>query len=253
MFLTIIIAFISLVGLLIVHELGHFILAKKFGVKVEEFAVGYPPRLLSKRIGETVYSLNLLPFGAFVKIAGEQKSVEDHRSFSKKPLWQRALIIFGGALSFWVLAAVLLSIVAWLGVEGITWYEAPARGLLACGELTFLIVKGLSMALVNAFRGLPTGAQMVGPVGVFSLFTEASQQGLVYFLYFISVISLHLAVINLLPIPALDGGKLLFLAIEKIKGSPVNEKVEQRITGFFFALLLVLMAWLTVKDIIGLF
>lgn len=253
MILTIFIAFISLVGLLVVHEFGHFILAKKFGVKVEEFGVGYPPRLLSKRIGETLYSLNLLPFGAFVKITGEQGSVEDPRSFAKKPIWQRALIIFGGALSFWALAAVLLSIVAALSMEGITWYEAPVRGLMATGELTYLIVKGLSMALINVFRGLPTGAQLMGPVGVFSLFTEASKQGLIYFLYFISVISLHLAVINLLPIPALDGGKLLFLAIEKIKGSPVNEKVEQRVTGFFFAILLILMAWLTIRDIIKIF
>jgi len=67
MFLTIFIAFISLIGLIVLHELGHFVLAKKFGIKVEEFGIGYPPRLIGKKIGETIYSINLLPFGAFVR------------------------------------------------------------------------------------------------------------------------------------------------------------------------------------------
>ena len=76
MVLTIIIVFISLVGLIILHEFGHFVLAKKFGVKVEEFGIGFPPRLFGKKIGETIYSLNLLPFGAFVKIEGEEEQVK---------------------------------------------------------------------------------------------------------------------------------------------------------------------------------
>lgn len=85
MIFTLIIAFIGLIGLLVLHEFGHFILAKKFGVKVDEFGIGYPPRIFGKKIGETIYSINLLPFGAFVALPGETKRIDDPRSFSSQP------------------------------------------------------------------------------------------------------------------------------------------------------------------------
>ncbi|MFQ6049998.1 MAG: site-2 protease family protein, partial [Candidatus Paceibacterales bacterium] len=115
MFLTTLIAFISLISLVILHELGHFLLAKKFGVKVEEFGIGYPPRLFGKKIGETVYSINLLPFGAFVRLPGEIERVKDRKSFSQQPVGKRALIVLGGVLSFWVIAAIIFSIIFNLG------------------------------------------------------------------------------------------------------------------------------------------
>src|SRR3989344_2515746 len=111
MILTIFVAFISLIGLMVIHEFGHFILAKKFGAKVEEFGVGYPPRVLGKKIGETIYSLNLIPFGAFVKVHGETGGVEDYHSFTEKPMWQRISIVLGGVVSFWIVSVVVLSLV----------------------------------------------------------------------------------------------------------------------------------------------
>src|SRR4030042_6402817 len=115
MIFTIIIVFISFVILVILHEFGHFILAKIFGVKVEEFGLGYPPRLLGKKFGETIYSINLLPLGGFVKIYGQEERIDNPRSFTTKPFWQRALIILGGIISFWVVSAILLSIVMAIG------------------------------------------------------------------------------------------------------------------------------------------
>jgi len=112
MLLTILIIFLAVIGLLVLHELGHFLLAKKFGVKVEEFGIGYPPRIFGKKIGETIYSLNLLPFGAFVRIVGEEERIKDERSFSQKPIWQRALILLGGVASFWLVAFFILTLVA---------------------------------------------------------------------------------------------------------------------------------------------
>ena len=91
--MTILITFISLIGLIILHEFGHFIMAKRFGVKVEEFGIGLPPRIFGKKFGETLFSLNLVPFGAFVRLYGEEKAKEDPRSFSAKPVWQRASIV----------------------------------------------------------------------------------------------------------------------------------------------------------------
>lgn len=363
MILTIVIAFVSLIALIVIHELGHFILAKKFGVKVEEFGIGYPPKIIGKKIGETIYSLNLLPFGAFVRILGEEKTVDSIASFRNKPIWQRALIILGGVVSFWIVGAILLSIVMNLGVptiieddakgplinpqvqiisispdspaelanlrvgDSITniaceadsipttvkistvkdvqdatdickggeaaltiqrgkevfevtltprasppndqgpigvalvrtalekhpWYEAPIKGITATWNLSIVVIKGLANALINAITGKPTGVKIMGPVGIFDLLNQASQLGVIYFLQFIAIISIHLAWFNLLPIPAVDGGRLLFLAIEKLRGRPIKDDIEMKINGAFFLLIIALMIWVTIKDIIRIF
>lgn len=359
MALIILIAFFSLIGLVVLHELGHFILAKKFGVRVEEFGIGYPPRLIGKKIGETIYSLNLLPFGAFVRLPSEIGESDDPRSFSKQAVWKRALIAFGGVAMFWLVAIILLTAVMVLGVpaavtdeedgglvsprvqvlmvapgspaetsgliagdiirqlkvddqklntdkvkeaqefiiahqgkevvltiergkdlfdvalvprvsppegEGAmgvalartaikhyAWWQAPGQAIISTANMTVAIIFGLGSILKNVFQGLPSGAQLMGPIGIFSLFTQMGQLGAVYFLQFIAIISIHLALINLFPIPAVDGGKLVFLGIEAVRKKPVSEKIEQKITTFFFSLLIALMVWVTIKDIVRLF
>jgi len=361
MILTIIIAFISLIGLIILHELGHFALAKKFGVKVEEFGIGYPPRLFGKKIGETIYSLNLLPFGAFVKIYGHEERIEDPRSFSEKPFYQKSLIILGGVVVFWIVAAILLSIVMGIGVpsaisdeeggilkdpkvqiaaiasespaeaaelkigdtiqkfsisnfqfsinkvkelqdltetykgqeiiltiqrgdelfdvsliprvsfpegegpmgialirtalKSYPWYIAPVEGVKATGVLTVAVVRGWGMVFSSLFqgKGVPPGVEIGGPVRIFELFVDVGALGTSYFLQFIALISISLALINILPIPALDGGWFVFLVIEKLKGRPLNDKIVQKVSATFFFLLIALMIWITIKDVIRLF
>ena len=350
MFFAILIVIISFVALLILHEFGHFIIAKKFGVDVEEFGVGYPPRLFGKKFKGTLYSLNLIPFGAFVKIKGEQGGIEDARSFSGKPIWQRCLIIIGGVASFWLIAMILLSIVFAMGVSqaipddeevinakvqivGITanspaeqaglkvgdsikeftkvkevqeftekykgqevvltiergrevldvsltprisppegqgamgialvrtveksypWYLAPIKGIEACVSLTGSIITGLFQVFAGLVtgNGLPPGSQLMGPIGIGSMMTQAVQIGTAYYLQFIALISIYLAIFNILPIPALDGGKLIFLGIEAIRKKPVSQKIEQNIIGFFFLLLIFLLIFITFKDIQRLF
>src|SRR6266446_5403303 len=110
MLLTLLIAFASLIVLMIVHEFGHFIIAKKFGVRVEEFGIGYPPRLFGRQFGETLYSVNIIPLGAFVKIYGEEGDVHDVKSFSNLAIWKRILIVLGGVIAFWVAAIIIFSI-----------------------------------------------------------------------------------------------------------------------------------------------
>ena len=357
--ISILIIFFTLVALAIIHEFGHFIIAKKFGVPVEEFGIGYPPRILGKKMGQTLYSLNLLPFGAFVKIYGEKEGLEDSNSFQRKPIEQRALITLGGVLSFWIVGIILLSIIFTLGapiaisdtveaedariqvvsvasgspaeaagikmgdtikefstlnsqfsitkikqiqelteeysgekinltiergresfkvdiiprveapegegamgvalVRTITkaypFYLAPLKGIKACIDLTSQIVHSLSRIFGNLFqgKGLPPGVELVGPVGVGSLMNQAIQTGPIYYLQFVAIIAIHLAVFNLLPIPALDGGKLLFLGIEKIKGSPINIKTEEKVNGLFFILLIIMIFFVSIKDIIKIF
>lgn len=349
MILTILIALFSLVVLVVIHEFGHFILAKKFGTRVEEFGIGYPPRLFGKKFGETFYSINLLPFGAFVKIRGEEGGVEDYRSFVGLPMWQRMAIVLGGVVSFWVVAAILLSIVAgvWglpvavndddnhnlvdpkiqitlimpespaqaadlragdvivgfdkvgvfqtfikeqpgqeidltvkrgqdifgkkvvlrtsypadegpLGI-GLTrvalrpypWHQAPVQGVLACGYMTANIFNGwiLGVKSMLGLTELPKGMKMElrGPIGILDLLGEYFNLGINYFLFLVSLISIALALANILPIPALDGGKIVFLAIEWIRGRPINYKIEQKISATFFILIILLLIFVTIK------
>ncbi len=364
MFFNIFIVIASLVILLVFHELGHFIFAKKFGVKVEEFGIGIPPRIIGKKIGETIYSLNLLPLGAFVKIEGEESESDSPRSFSQKPAWQRALILFGGILAFWIVAFFIFFFVFLMGVptgvsdemsledmermkeppsiilmnigsdspaeivglqpgdkiislrkndyeekptkikevqefiesykgkeiilevkrgseiksfsinprisppenEGpigvvlsrvailsYSWHESVIKSAKACVSTTYEIIRGLSNAVILLFKGETTGVEVVGPIGIGQMVFQHFNLGINYFLQFIALITLYLALFNLLPIPAVDGGRLLFLGIEKIKGSPINRNIERRVNGFFFILLIILMLLVTTRDIINLF
>ena len=349
MILTILVAFFGLIGLIVIHEFGHFILAKKFGVRVDEFGVGYPPRLFGKKIGETLYSLNLVPFGAFVRIHGETGGIEDYRSFIGKPMRQRVAIVLGGVVSFWLVSAVILTILAgvWglptvvsdeenqnlkdprvqiieisnnspaneagfaigdtiigftkikdlqnfigshqgeeinltikrgneilekkivprishpadegpigiglarLALRHYAFYQAPLQGIIATGKLTTNIINGwiLGVKSLLGLAKLPVGVkmEMMGPLGIFDLLREYFAMGVNYFLFLLSLVSVALALTNLLPIPALDGGKLVFLATEAVKGKPINYKLEQRITSAFFAVLIILMIIVTIK------
>lgn len=359
MFVAIVIAFISLIGLLVLHEFGHFILAKRFGVKVEEFGVGYPPRIFGKKIGETIYSVNLLPFGAFIRVPGEIGEVADDRSFSKQPIIQRVMIMMGGVVSFWIMAALIFSVVfnlgapvavgdeetsgfnnpqvqiaavslgspaeegglkpgdaikkisvfnfqfsidkvkdvqslaeqykgqeivftierakksfevnlvprlsppegegplgvalVRMGIKTYPWWQTPWQGISQTWNLTLAVFQGYFTAIQNIFMGAPSGVQLTGPVGIFHLMGQASQMGVSYFLNFIGLISIYLAVFNILPIPATDGGKLIFLGIEFFRKKPVSAKIEQRITAAFFLAMIGLMVWVTVKDVIRIF
>ncbi len=351
--MLILIAFFSLIGLVVLHELGHFLVAKKFGVRVEEFGIGLPPRLFGKKIGETLYSLNLLPLGAFVRLTGEEGSSTDPRSFGARSLLQRALIIGAGVIAFWIIAffifvglalttgipasvsdeitegvlnpqvrvlgiapespakaagllsgdavqdfakvgefqsfinqhkgqEIVLSIVRAgqnlsipitprleppvgegpLGIELVRtgnmqyrWYEAPVAASQKTIGLTVEIVQGLLGTLAGVFggKGLPEGVGVVGPIGIVDLLRNSFAFGIGHFLSFLATLSIYLAIFNALPIPAVDGGRLLFLGIEALRKKPLGERIEQRVNGFFFLLLITFMIWVTIKDITRLF
>ena len=347
------VAFFSLIGLVVLHELGHFLMAKKFGVRVEEFGIGLPPRLFGKKIGETLYSLNLLPLGAFVKLTGEEGQSKDPRSFSQRSLLQRAFIIGAGVAAFWVIAfliffalaattgipssvsdeatgkvlnpqvrilgiaasspakeaglqvgdrvkdfarigefqsfieqnkgkEIVLEIVRGkdslsiplvprleppegqgpLGIQLVrtgnmqySWYEAPAAAFQKTAGLTFDIAKSLALTLKGVFqgKGLPQGVDVVGPIGILDLLRNSFSFGIGHFFSFLAVLSVYLALFNALPIPAVDGGRLLFLGIEAARRKPMGAVIEQRINTFFFVLLITFMIWVTLKDITRLF
>jgi regulator of sigma E protease len=352
--------------LILVHEWGHYITAKLTGMRVDEFAIGFPPKLFGFKRGETEYSLNALPIGGFVKILGEngdedgqELSPEDKlRTFSARPKWAQAVVLIAGVtmnvvFAWLVLVAILVmgtevqvgedtatenakltvlevmkdspasvlpvqavitgatrgddtlatltptafsSFVSQGGAEplDVSYSEAgetktvtlvPKAGLVASEperaivgvQLGLLeersyspllamkeaslqtvamlgaITVGLADLFMNAIAGTADFSQVTGPVGIVEHVGAAASFGLTSLLFFTAVISLNLAVINLLPIPALDGGRLIFVGIEAITRRPINPVWAGRINLVGFGLLMLLMVVVTYNDILKLF
>lgn len=353
--IMILIVIISLSILVLIHELGHFLTAKFFGVKVEEFGFGFPPRLFGKKIGETVYSFNLLPFGGFVKIFGEDGEIKPesanlslsaNNNFSAQPIWKRSLIVLAGIFMNIILGWLLFSSILMVGspehllinsvaknspaeTQGVKvgdiiseaqYGEIILKDPIKSDEFVSLIKNnadgvfylkilrgknlinvsvtgrenppvgegslGVSLTeigfpkenlIVSLWEGMKKTALMLylmfasfvqlfsqifihpaivetitGPVGIYSLATEASSLGFVYLFELIALISLNLAVLNFLPFPALDGGRFLFFLIEKIKGSPLSLKFQNIANTAGFIFLVSLMLIVTVQDVLKL-
>lgn len=386
--LIILLVVVSLSLIIFFHEFGHFVLSKIFGVKVEEFGFGYPPRLMGlvkidgrykffwgKKIGlsgeslakvGTIYSINWIPFGGFNKLKGEEAGSEKSaNSFQAKPWWQKSIIAMGGAGMNIFLAIILLSFVSTFGsyqeitpdifqkgllvkdiniqviaikeaspaekaglkigdkilaINGETvdeieevqnlikdkidepvkikiareksileievvpqsaqkvfgseetilnkgaigiamakigrvYYPLPAAIVNGFSK-TFLLLgqifQGLYLILRELFVHQKMIGETVGVVGLAVMISEAAQIGLVYLAQFLATISLLIAVTQIIPIPALDGGRILFCIIEGIRGKPIKPEIENKINSLAFTLLLILMVYITYKDLMRL-
>ncbi len=358
--MSVVLFLVVLFILILVHEWGHFIVAKKVGMRVDEFAIGFPPRLFVLKRGETEYTFNILPIGGFVRIFGENPQSEEDtldqpRSFSARPRWAQALVLIAGVTMNVIFAWFLFVITFMVGVptaldeqtasdsaqlyissvlpgsplfeqvpsgaevialtagaEALTDFVpsefskfvqnhaaeelsltiaasgeektvsvTPVTGLLAEDEGRAAI--GVSLALVDtvkqsfgeslvsasaatvsglknitiglftllsqAVQGTADFSQVAGPVGIVGMVGDAASYGITTLLTFTAMISLNLAVINMLPVPALDGGRLVFVAIEAIIRRPLNPAWTIRLNLLGFALLILLMLVVTWHDI----
>lgn len=355
---TIAIFFIVLSILVIIHELGHFIAAKLNGIKVEEFGFGLPPRVFGIKFGETIYSLNLLPFGGFVKVLGEEEDEltgkkltekDLDRAFSRKKTWQKVTVLVAGVTCNFLLGWFIISYLFVRGVpvpsdvvtvetvvenspaaaaglqkgdkiksvtydgdtetiettEELTNFaklhgdqkislviersgrnitlnmtprknppqgqgamgvvisnyqlkkyslaEAPILGLTESAKMTKLIFVELSKTLFRFVTFQKQEADIAGPVGIAQLTSAAARQGIDSLLQMIGLLSLNLAVINILPFPALDGGRLALVLYEAAARRKVNPIIERRLNMAGFVFLLSLIALVTINDIIKLF
>lgn len=360
-----VVAFVVILGLLVlVHEFGHFWVARRAGVAVEEFAIGFPPRLLSWVRRGTRYSFNLVPFGGFVRLAGEEEPASGTlaaTSGSEGPSgislfqasrWRRAAIMFAGVAMNFLLGAALLAVgfgvglpqvvdgdlpanardvrtqvisvaasspaaqagiqpgdalvsldgqpvaslqqvqaytgshagqpiavvvrrgqgqeisltltpqqlpesegraavgvgLATVGRVAVPWWRAPWEGLVAAWSLVVAILFGLGEIIGKLFGAGSGPVDVAGPIGVAVLTGQAVQLGWLYVLQFVAVLSINLAVINLLPLPALDGGRLAVLGIEAIRRKALPERFENSLHRFGFGALIALLILVTVVD-----
>jgi len=340
--------------LVLVHELGHFLAAKKSGVKVEEFALGFPPNLYSYKKGETNYMINLIPFGGYVKMHGEDGTSEkDKNSFAYKKWYIKVFIVSAGVIMNLVLGAVLLAIVFMMGlpvltddanrdypysdiqtqvvvfdipenhvlgetllegdkilsindteitsIEGFKSTIQPIEGdsynmtimreanqidieavssfneekgqwligmdLIEGNIVTYPFYLAIPMGVVEMFRMLwlmivslfyivydlvvsqSAPSQIAGPVGIYKLTAQASQMGISYLLQMMAILSVNLAIINFLPIPALDGGRIVFIIGERFFGKKISPYTENIIHLIGFVAIIAILILVTVGDV----
>lgn len=362
--MNILIFLIILLVLVLSHEFGHFIVAKKSGIRVDEFSFGFKPRIFGKKIGETTYNFNALPFGGYVKIFGENPDDESingadkKRSFFHKPWYIKMSVLLAGVFMNFLLAWFLLSIsfmsglpsstsiapegsnirdqaltivgispnspaeeagikigdkISFLQTEddstlllsspftaetvqsfvkrnptdeitfslirgkevkeisltpedaivGISMdtigklslpvHKAVWEGLKLSGNLTARIAVGFYSLIKDGITGQGDLSAVTGPIGIIGIVGDAADFGFIYLLSFTAFISINLVIINLLPFPALDGGRVLFLIIEKIKGSRIKPQIGNMINLVGFGILMLFMALITYHDIVKLF
>src|SRR3989344_2876689 len=354
-----ILVFILILSILvIIHELGHFLVAKKNNVFVEEFGFGIPPRLFGKKIGETLYSINALQFGGFVKVLGEEEAELDKKKLSpslykrtfvsKKPLVKAMIIVAGVAANFllgWVIISYLFtrgvpvprdavivekvashspaytagvkandSIIQMIitsnktitfpiqktedlitlsqkyagrtitlvilreggkkhialiprknhpasqgalgmvirtdfSIKKYPWYSAPFFGFYESVKITKLMVVEIVKILCRLFTFQKISLDVAGPVGIAQITGKAVDVGFDAVMQLLGILSFNLAIINIFPFPALDGGRLVFVFYEWITKRKVNPSVERKVNFAGFALLISLIILITIKDI----
>ena len=242
---------IFLLGFLIlIHEGGHCIVAKLCKVKVNEFAIGFGKVIWQKQGKETKYSLRMIPLGGFCSMEGEDEESDAPGSFSKASVWKKMAIVLAGAtvnIVFGILVYFIL--VSTVGIQ----FVDPAKdtivnriyyGAQGTGEF----IKAVADSIKTLFSGGLQTDQMVGIVGISEVVVKTN--GIINYLNLLAVISVSLGVTNLLPIPALDGGKILILLIEIIRRKPMKIETEAKIQLIGFSILIALSLFVTYNDIL---
>ncbi len=230
---------IFLLGFLIfIHEGGHFLVAKLCKVKVNEFAIGFGPTIWKKQAKETKYALRLIPLGGFVSMEGEIESSEDKNAFNNASIQKRIAIVAAGAIVNILFGTIVFAIL----ISAI--YGNIATGITATGDFLHSTLQSLKML----FTGQIGTKDLTGPIGISQV--VSSTTGFAQYIYILAIVSVSLGITNLLPIPALDGGKILLLIIEWIRKKPLKEELEVQIQLLGFSILIVLSLYVTYNDII---
>lgn len=227
--------------LVLIHEGGHFLVAKLFKIKVNEFAIGFGPTIFIKQKGETKYVLRLIPLGGFVSMEGEEERSEAEGSFSMASIPKRIAIVAAGGLVNIIFGLILYLIISSISLNSIYY------GLIDTKDFSISIIDSLKMM----FTGGISADQMVGIVGISDIVVNTN--GIMHYLYIMALISVSLGVTNLLPIPPLDGGKIIIYIIEAIRRKPLKEETELRIQSLGFSLIILLAIYVTYNDILRIF
>lgn len=233
---------IILLGILvIIHEFAHMIVAKMCKVKVLEFSVGFGPLIFSKETRETKYSLRLIPLGGYVNMVGaDQKDCKVEGSYQNATTLQKILILLAGSA---------INILFGLVIYFFLVYQISnlAIALDATKNFAFSLLDSIKML----FTGAVSPDQLMGPIGIADLVSETTK--ISEFIYLTAIVSLSLGITNLIPIPPLDGSKILITIIEAIRRKPLKDETELKIQMAGFVFMIILAIYVAGNDIIRLF
>ena len=322
-FITLLVLIIILGIIILVHEFGHFIWAKKFGVFIYEFSMGMGPIVHTHKGRDGInYNIRAFPIGGFVSMAGEVYEDDDktpkERFMCNKPWLQRLIILIAGVVNNFILAIVILFFMALVmgstttkpivgavlegsamekagievgdqilklnGIQSSSWdklqialyrknnqdtYDFVVKkfgfgvdttkhyGFFSSIKYAFSkfgsVMSSMVLTITSLFSGKISLSALSGPVGIYGVVGDSISIGFSQIVYIIAFLSINVGFINILPFPAFDGGRVLFMVIEKIKKGPVNAKIENAFHTIGFILLMLLMLYITCQDILKLF
>lgn len=223
--------------LVLIHETGHFLVARLCKVKVNEFAIGFGPVIWQKETTRTKYALRLIPLGGFVSMLGEEERSDEEGSFSKASIPKRIAIVAAGGLVNIIFAIVLYIILVAILTGNL--------GIAITSSGNFIIAMWESIKMI--FTGGVTVNDLMGPIGISEVVAQTSTA--IDFFYIMALISMSLGVTNLLPFPPLDGGKILIYIIEAIRRKPLKEDFELKLQMAGFLLLIMLSVFVALNDV----
>lgn len=223
--------------LVLIHETGHFLVARLCKIKVNEFAIGFGPLLWSKETEKTKYSIRLIPLGGYVNMLGEEERSEEEGSFSKASIPKKIAIVAAGGLVNIVFAILLFIIIVTIMTGNL------GTAILSTGNFIMAMVESIKLL----FTGGVTVDNLMGPIGISEVVAQTSS--LIDFFYIMALISMSLGVTNLLPFPPLDGGKILIYLIEAIRKKPLKEDFELKLQMLGFFVLITLSVYVAFNDV----
>lgn len=223
--------------LVLIHETGHFLVARLCKVKVNEFAIGFGPVIWQKETTRTKYALRLIPLGGFVSMLGEEERSDEEGSFSKASIPKRIAIVAAGGVVNIIFAIILYIILATIITGNF--------GIAISGAGNFIMAMVESIKMI--FTGGVTVNDLMGPIGISEVVAQTSTT--IDFFYIMDLISMSLGVTNLLPFPPLDGGKILIYIIEAIRRKPLKEDFELKLQMAGFLLLIMLSVFVAFNDV----
>ena len=223
--------------LVLIHETGHFLVARLCKIKVNEFSIGFGPLIWKKETEKTKYAIRLIPLGGYVSMLGEEERSDEEGSFSKASIPKRIAIVAAGGLVN-ILFAIILYVILVTVITG-----NFITGLTSSGD----IINAMWESIKLIFTGGVTADNLVGPIGISEIVAQTT--GLIDFFYIMAIISLSLGVTNLLPFPPLDGGKILIYIIEAIRRKPLKENFELKLQMIGFLALITLSIYVAFNDV----
>jgi regulator of sigma E protease len=250
-------AFILVISVLVFfHELGHFLVARWFGVRVVTFSIGFGPKLLRLRRHDTEYCVSAIPLGGYVKMATGQPGAARVDEYHGKARWQRALIMAAGPAMNFLLAIAALTVIALHGIDMPSTAGHAARlqpSLWPALSLSTQAAGVLIIQVLGTVRGLVSGAvslrDLAGPIGIARIAGQSARSGWIDLLALTTMLSVNLGVMNLLPLPTLDGGNIALTAIDGIRRRDMSLAMRRRILNGGFVVLLALTAGTIYNDI----